>query len=245
MKRTKFLGIAFSVLVITSCFSTTVFADNTPDELDTVSIDSAIQEHDAYIASNLESLIEEQAGVEMESLNENEDLYFLDSDSPYIIKDYHFTEEVYDAGIEKIMADVTLVQITDVSAVSPYSGGSNLREGTDNTGSVTLYSTIYFRQKTVDHNVYDNFYQASGGYKSLDSGTQVASQSVDIGAAGASLDDPYVSKTINRYPTTSFWQYNTGFTDYLHDPTVYMGIHYTVTLKRSTSTWTYTFSNKY
>lgn len=246
MKRTKLLSIVFSVLLTISCFPVTVFADDTLSESDMVSIDSAIQEYDAYIAANLESLIEEQAGVEVESCSENMVLYSVETDTSYIIKDYCFTEEVCDTGTEKVMADVTLVQITDTAAVSPYSYGNDYLEGSDNTGSVTLYSTLYYRQKTVDNNLYYNFYSASGGYKSLDSGTQVVSQSVELGAAGPVLNGVYERKTINKNPavTVNPWSYNTGFTYYWHNVSgMEMGINYTVTLKRASSTWSYTFRN--
>ena len=245
MKRTKFLGIVCSILLTMVYFPLTVFADDLY-ESDRADIDSIIEEHDAYIAANLESLMEEQTGVEMESCDENVTLYSVESDSPYVIKEYCFTEEVYDMDTEKIMADVTLVQITDTAAISPYSNGSDYLEGSDNTGSVTLYSTLYYRQKTVDNNLYYNFYSASGGYKSLDSGTQVMSQKIELGAAGMTLDNGFEQKSVIKYPAVTFnpWSYSTGYTYYWHNTSgMEMGINYTVNLKRSSSTWSYTFRN--
>lgn len=246
MKRTKFLGIVCSALLTLFCFPITVFADDALNESDSADIDAIIKEYDAYIAANLELLMEEQSSVLKESCDENMILYSAESDLPYIIEDYHFTEEVYDAGTEKVMADVTLVQITDISAISPYSYGGDYLEGSDHTGSVTLYSTLYYKQKTVDNNLYYNFYSASGGYKSLDSGTQIISQSVELGAAGVTLDNGWMQKKVTKNPAVTFnpWSYDTGYTYYWHNMSgMEMGISYTVTLKRSSSTWSYTFRN--
>lgn len=94
--------------------------------------------------------------------------------------------------------------------------------------------------------MYYNFYSASGGYKSLDSGTQVMSQKIELGAAGMTLDNGFEQKNVIKYPAVTFnpWSYSTGYTYYWHNTSgMEMGINYTVNLKRSSSTWSYTFRN--
>ena len=126
-------------------------------------------------------------------------------------------------------------------------GGSKGEYNNDPTVSVTLYSTIYYDYKIIDGLQYYRLRQVSGNYEMLDSSIQVTSQSVQYAQSGWSTSTGAINEGPRYYgPSTVSWSFLSGYTNFLL-PSDYTltGANYTVNLKRSngSSTWSFTLYN--
>lgn len=199
-----------------------------------------IEENNRYISENLEELFLE----EMNSDNNISDSVVtadcegIQSDDPsedlnaltYVIQDETLVQGSYDSP--------SIQALTVASALSipqKYNGAAY-----DSTVSVYAYSTIYYYEKTVSGMKYYQFYYAKGGYNIKQTGVLVKKQEVKCGISGWNYSEIVYDKTIKINPTSSTWDVSTGFDQYAHlSEFGYMGTTYTITLQRSSSSWSF------
>lgn len=123
--------------------------------------------------------------------------------------------------------------------------GSKYEEGADSTGSIKIYSTIYYNRKTQNNRNYVLLTKADGGYTILDMAASVSSQKVTLGCNGAG-EAEYGTQITHRYPTSSRWSYTTPSNwKYIYDdmPLSGLGVTYEVTFKEYGSTYTHSMNN--
>ncbi|SMC75272.1 hypothetical protein [Papillibacter cinnamivorans] len=111
---------------------------------------------------------------------------------------------------------VKIVPVTDeaktklMSIVSTKGNGSSYLDTYDTSGSVEIYSTVYYQtynDAQGDECVKMTSY--SGGVSDINSGCIIASQSVTAGQTGTSATTRlYVSQSITKYPISLSWYYS-------------------------------------
>lgn len=137
--------------------------------------------------------------------------------------------------------------VTTASAIIPmaFDGQEITKRTYDSTVSVQGYCTIYYYEKDVSGMTYYCFVRTSGGYSIIDSSVRVASQEVIYGQNG--ILQPRYQEVSEKYPTSSSWSYDTGYTDYVFlTEWNNLGVTYNMTLQRTSgsSQWSYQLMNQ-
>lgn len=226
-----------------------VYAAGTVAEKMDEKTQNIINENDAYIADNLDVLLERalQNHINTTDCMKASSLDVLnvtDLDEDYsavscVIQDTELQRSDKD--------DSVLCALTTASAVMPRASSGNKSENTtDSTVSVKAYSTIYYNKKVSNNITFYCLTKVTGKYEILDSSIQVKSQNVKYAMTGHSETSYLVDKHGEFNPSGSSWSKSTGFTEYC-DLSTYgvFGSTYTLKIGRASGNqWTFSLQNR-
>ena len=157
--------------------------------------------------------------------------------------DFVYSIDVYAIPNLETNGSITYLACTeDAFLETQQSRASYTDEKWDNTTSVLFSMTVNYNKNSSNYICLSN---VSGSYSIKQSGVSVTNQSLQY-----VQNNPYVGVNdyATRYPTSSSFSYNTGFSNYVPDDnsTLSFGAVWNATIKRGGSSWSFSFpSYKY
>lgn len=206
--------------------------------------EKAIQKNEKYIESNINSLLKnaKQSRVYTGKKAKLED----NNGNVYEVSLYDIDEEkLYDdnGNSLNISAQTYAYDFSDAT-IKSIGTGNTYKEMWDSTYSVKGYITIYYTYDLVNNTYAYILTQVSGGYIISDGSVSIASQSLVYGEGGYSASNGLVNLHNTQTPTSSSWNYLTGYnTNCVLAGNYTFGATYTLNLVRRTSSWTFIMSN--
>ena len=255
----KAIGIALTFVIVLSSFPSTILAKDNSQSIKLQTINKNISNYDNEIQNNLELLLREKVenGKKADRLgmltdnkgtNYSVPVYEIGSEEIYKLDNETILAQTYGYYIPEELADDASAEKFSTSLITTKStaNGSTAVNAYDPAGSLVRgYCTIYYTINTDSNGAKTyKLNSVKGNYTRGDLAFSVTKQVVKYTMAGMGPDDIYVQNTATKYPTSSSWQYTTGFQkfitlDILHT----FGATYTLTIKRTSSSWNFTIYN--
>lgn len=240
LKKLKCLFTVVMVLILSSQSMNVALANNQINN----DISEAVSQNDDYVAENFEALLSEADSstiVETATIESNEgDIYNVPI---YNIDSTELSDE--EGNSLNIVAQTYAYDLSNAVLIqSSLGSGNSTRDQFDSTFGVEGYITIYYTYDSYLNGLAYILTRVSGGYTKYDSTESVVSQQLVYGEGGVSGNNIAVNIYSYQYPTTSSWNYYTGFTTSCVLVGNYtFGATYTISIARGLSTWTLMISN--